>query len=97
MLMGIFMMENGKTTGGKEKECILVQQPNSRYVVMKVDSFTTKEWVWLMEVNPLQVNPPDISMSVLPGVLFTFLVVVTWRIFILIKGSLSRQLIHLFS
>ena len=93
MLMGIFMMENGKTTGGKEKECILVQQPNSRYVVMKVDSFTTKEWVWLIEVNPLH---PDISMSVLPGVLFTFLVVVTWRIFILIKGSLSRQVIHLF-
>ena len=51
MLMGIFMMENGKTTGGREKECILVQQPNSRYVVMKVDSFTTKEWVWLIEVN----------------------------------------------
>ena len=30
MLMEIFMMENGKTTGGKEKECILVQQLNSK-------------------------------------------------------------------
>ena len=28
-------------------------------------------------------------MSVLPAVLFTFLVVVTWRIFILIKGILE--------
>ena len=53
MLMGIFMMENGKTTGGKEKECILVQQLNSKYVIThKVDSFTTKEWVGLIEVNP---------------------------------------------
>ena len=30
MLMEIFMMENGKTTGGKEKECILVQRLNSK-------------------------------------------------------------------
>ena len=53
MLMGIFMMENGKTTGGKEKECILVQQLNSKYVIThKADSFTTKEWVGLIEVNP---------------------------------------------
>ena len=53
MLMGIFMMENGKTTGGKEKECILVQRLNSKYVIThKVDSFITKEWVWLIEVNP---------------------------------------------
>ena len=36
MLMGIFMMENGKTTGGKEKECILVQRLNSKYVITHI-------------------------------------------------------------